>query len=54
MTPQDYLVAKTGGRSRIDVLFPMKGDAWKTAQLPPTCVLGIVIFQVFGRWPSAN
>lgn len=54
MTPQDYLVQKTGGRSIIEVLFPMPGDAWKTASLPPTCVLGVVIFQIFGKWPSAN
>ncbi len=53
MTPQDYLVEKTGGRQMIVVIAPLS-DAWKTAQLPPTCSLGHVLLEVFGRWPSRN
>ncbi len=51
---QDYLVKATNGTTQIDVLYPMIGDAWKNARNPPTCELGVVLVEIFGRWPSTG
>lgn len=49
---RDYLVKETGGKKLIEVLYPMPDEAWKCARNAPTCDLGLLLVEIFGRWPS--
>lgn len=38
----------------VEVLYPGPAEAYMAAQNPPTCELGGVLVEIFGRWPSVN
>ena len=44
-----YLLEKTKGREKIEVLYPKKMP--RICVNPPTCELGQVLVDIFGAWP---
>lgn len=46
---RSYLLEKTGGREKVEVLFPKRIP--RECMNPPTCELGQVLVEIFGAYP---